>query len=212
MLILGSTGLFIGNYKVSRKAEDSITAAIRNENGTRFVLQMVSDDELCTETDFMDGLSGFVTEGTVTDYIELKRSGYVDYSNIGVTNMRWPSQGVNESYRTSGYAFGSRAIVEGIAIPQGLYFEQPPTARRAVVVTELPTKTLTRVPVDVWQRGTIAGTPAFFHQIATYVEFDSAAPDPTKPVACYRDISSRSLCIDRGGEFNPASPVKCISR
>lgn len=209
MLILGSTGLLIGNYKSSQKAEDSITGAIRSENGTRFVLQMVSDDELCTETDFMDGLTGYKLDGTNTGYIDLKKAGYVDYSSIGVTDMKWPSQGVNESYKTSGHAFGSRAHVEGVAIPVGLYYEQPPQLKRPVVVTEIGTRKLTRVPVDVWQRGTIAGTPAFFHQIATYIEFDSTAADPTKPVACYRDVSSRSLCLDRGGEFDPAKPLKC---
>ena len=209
-LMLGSSAIIIGNYKASRKAEDSITTAIARGNGERFVLQMISDDELCTSTDFMDGISGFQRTGTVVNDISLKMSVYVDYSGIGVPNLRWPADGNESGYRTSGYAFGSRAPVEGVVQLQGLYFEQPRTSEKEVLVTTLPGKTITRVPVMVWQRGLIDGTPAFFDGIGTYIEFDSTAPNPNAPIACYREISSRSFCRDRGGEFNPAAAVKCV--
>ncbi len=209
MLIMAGGSLFIGNFKASRRAEDNINQAISSENGDRFVLQMVSDDELCTVTDFMKDLKGYQLTGTNAGYIELKRAGFVDYSKIGVTNLKWPTNGFQDAPDVSGHLFGSRGVIRGKATSVGLYYEQPPTNKRPVVVTTLPGKTITRVPVDVWQYGTINGASAFFNSLETYIEFDSTAADPNTPVACYRAVSSRSLCLDRSGNFDPKATMKC---
>ncbi len=211
MLIMAGGSLYVGNFKASQRSEDSIDSAISQENGERFVMQMIADDELCTVTDFMKDLKNYQLVGELTAPVQLKKQdAFVDYSQIGVDKLKWPTNGWKDAPNVWGRLFGSRTPVTGKGASVGLVFEQPKASERPVVVTKLASRTITRVPVDVYQHGTINGQAAFFNPTETYIEFDSTAPDPNTPVACYHKVSSRSLCLDRKGFYDPKAPLKCI--
>ncbi|MBC7659280.1 MAG: hypothetical protein H7249_06185 [Chitinophagaceae bacterium] len=196
----------------------NVSKTITDGNTQRYIDQMISDDVLCTQgSDFMKGLlpgeDGNVGTISITskpaDYTLIKNNErYVDYSKfmkpLGIGNYSWPSPSFDSNNPTD-FDFTSRegVTLRGKGFQSGVVFYQMPIAP-----IKNPISGLTRVPISVNPRITLKNGGARANLqfgIRTYVEFDKTG----KLVACYRDISSRSLCLDLGGTFNPLLQKKC---
>ncbi len=209
-LFLGAGMTLFNSFKATRRNVEANTSAMWNINNRRWVEQMVADDQLCAMTDFMDNLSGY-TADKITAFKTVKEApGLVDYSKIGIDKLKWPGSGDPESF-TTGTTLDHSTRLQGPGVPTTLLFEQPPDSERKVVFSKDPMgREITRIPIDVRFKGTIGGVPALWDgAIETYIEMPPGSRTGT-PVACYRPVSSRSLCLDAQGFFDPKRPKgKC---
>jgi hypothetical protein len=190
------------NVAMSAKSREKLSEALTNANDARFVNQMIADDQLCSMSNFMEGISGWKLE-KVTEDLPLKDTGeFVNYSRITNSNLRpWPRPAGRE-WRT--HTFPGGRTISGEAEIKSVVFYQPKD--REVLKTKAFGKDFIRVPINVREKGVLNGETVIFDGgVQAFIELDPVTP-LTKAVACYRDVSSRSLCLDAGGEFDPLAP------
>lgn len=188
------------NVAMSSKSQKKLSEAIDSANSYRFVNQMISDDQLCAMSNFMDDINGWELNKVGADKQLKDAHGFVNYAKITNSDLRtWPrSAGVEWRSHT----FPDGRTISGEATITGVVFVQPHD--REVLKTKAFGKTLIRVPIDVRDRGVLQGeTVTFENGVRTFIELDHDNPSSAPPVACYKDVSSRSLCLDAGGIFDP---------
>ncbi len=193
------------NFDAARKQNRQVRDAIEGANHARFVSQVIADDSLCGVTDFLAGIKGWELSKLSSDKVLKDTGDFVNYSAIGVKDLKWPSA-VYETMRP--HKFPDGHVEFGKAKVTSVIFIQPKEVDP--LRTEVRGKTYWRVPVWVKEKGTFNGKPVIFNDsIKTYIELDPA--DPSQAIACYRDVSARSLCIDAGGDFDArAGENKCL--
>ncbi|MES2744545.1 MAG: hypothetical protein V4655_03920 [Bdellovibrionota bacterium] len=188
--------------KKGKVVEDAIGAA----NAMRFVQQMIADDQLCKMTDFLDGIKGWEIKKLTQDKILKDNGRLVDYSKIGVNDLKWP---VNTFEGTRSYRFPDGHTEVGKVKVDSVVFIQPKD--KDPLQTIAHGKTYYRIPVSVREKGTFNGQTVIFPDgVDTYIELDPLDP-LNKAVACYKSVSPRSLCLDAGGDFDPSAlDNKCL--
>lgn len=213
LVLLALVGALIGmryvavNFDMMMKKNKEISEAVVLANHARFVEQLIADDQLCKVTNFLDGITGWRRERLTNEIVLKDTGGFVDYSRIGIDSLEWPSS-TYEVMRYHTFPDGRRVF--GRARITGVQFVQP--ANVDPIRSEAHGKVYWRIPVHVKNVGTIGGEAAVFEgAIATFIELDPTNPDTAPPVACYKSLSPRSLCLDAGGNFDPtAGDNKCL--
>ncbi|RYZ60538.1 MAG: hypothetical protein EOP07_00290 [Proteobacteria bacterium] len=189
------------NVAMSSKSQQKLSQAIDQVNSDRFVNQMISDDQLCAMSDFMEGIKGWEVSKVASD-ITLKDNGkFVDYGKITNSDLRtWP-RSAGKEWRS--HTFPDGRTISGEATINSVVFIQ--SRKREVLKTKAFGQEFIRVPVDVREKGVLAGESVVFEGgVPAFIELEPG--NPGKAVACYRDVSSRSLCLDAGGKFDPLAP------
>ena len=220
MLFMLSMRSVFNNVMMSSKSAEDIFNSVKSANGSRFVNQVISDDQLCGLTDFMIGIDMDKVSFTKpsADIILKNNGGLVDYSALLEAYQKtWPG-GSGKEWRTLTTQEG--VVMSGEFDFKSVVFVQP--KNREVLNTKFIDSAsgvamdYTRIPVNIRDRGIINGLDVIVAGgIDTYIELKpvKAGLPPLRdpPVACYKDVSSRSLCLDIGGKFDPTkSTLKCI--
>lgn len=210
--LLGAIQYIASNMKNSKRMHQEIGSALQDANHRRFVQQVVADDQLCKVTNFIEGIKGWSLTTPSAPITVKDTNGFVDYSGTGIKGLKWPSSGY-DTERPATLPSGER--VKGKVKVTGVVFIQP--IDRPVMKTEARGKTYYRIPIDVVEKGTFNGKATLFYDkrpgmdepIKTYIELNPDKLDEV--VACYKDVSARSLCLDAGGDYDPtAESGKCL--
>lgn len=220
VIVLLGIGLVIGgmsvwnNVRTAKKIEKNVEGIVMGTNSARWVGQLLHDDQFCAVTDFLKGLKDWETGELGQGKVLKETSSYVDLTAIDVP--AWPGTPLNldvvDGIPASNPIPPHPRKLKGKGISSGLVFVQPPASERKVLETKLSSgKKIFRIPVTVKYKGTIDGAAAFFDGGQDgYIEIDP--DDPSKAVACYNAVSSRSTCLDKGGVFYPnrVDGPKCV--
>lgn len=218
MLFMLSMRSVFNNAQMSNKSAKDLSSSVEAANGLRFVNQVISDDQLCFMTDFMNGIDMDKVSFTKPSAdITLKNTGgLVDYSALKEFGLKtWPG-GTRKHWTTLTTQEG--VVMSGEFDFKSVVFVQ--SKDREVLKTKFidPVRgamDYIRIPVNVRDRGIINGQDVIVAGgIPTYIELkpvkSGLPPLRDPPMACYKDVSSRSLCLDIGGKFDPTDPKqKC---
>lgn len=197
-------------YKTTMQARQSLQSRTEEVNYYREFDQMLNDDEFCSQSNVLPGLQGHLTIAGVAQDKWLRDQKTIGWemANDDKTMVGAMSEDYTVTTADKKELKGQWGISK-ISIHQ---------SSSAVLLTKVHGLQIYRVPIVVnhhayWDELSEDGKKLkryydIWGSNRLFIEMDPA--DPTKPIACYSPLSSRSLCLDMGRFFNPAANPKCV--
>ncbi len=199
---------FDKNHLFTMRARQNIQQKLTEENMSRKIDQLLSDDEYCTKTNLIENLNGINLAG-VSQKVELS-----SFEQLNHKQGEFSKAVLAKSKETHLIINRHNVALDATKTIDKVTVEQMPGPPRMNIINGI---TVYRIPATVNQYGSWDELDATGENLtrrvgnlgtwSLYIEMDHT--DPTIPLSCYAAISSRSLCLDAGSIFDPLAPVKC---